>query len=286
MERDGGLRAPRTSWSCGCSREGKVDGLRIDHPDGLYDPRAVPATGCSSTTSWPAPGACSSAGPSTEGWTGTRSRRPLREIASSGAAGRRRPAAPAALRRGREDPRRRRAAAGRLAGRTAPPATTSSTWSTACSSTPANATAFTRLYRDWIAGRHAVRGAGLPEEVPDPAGGAVERAAHAGPPARSAGPEEPLVARLHAATACGTPCARSSPASRSIAPTSPTASVRDARPALRRSGRPPGQAPQPGPEPAALRLRPRHAAAASTRTSAERGRTGPSSAASPASSSR
>ena len=60
---------------------------------------------------------------------------------------------------------------------------------------------------------------------------AGQRAEHAGPPARPAGPEEPLVARLHAQQPARTRCARSSPASRSTAPTSPTtaSTTRDRR---------------------------------------------------------
>ena len=39
MERRGGLRGRRHALSSRLLAEGKVDGLRIDHPDGLYDPK-------------------------------------------------------------------------------------------------------------------------------------------------------------------------------------------------------------------------------------------------------
>ena len=57
MEREEVFARPRTSWSCGWLAEGKVDGLRIDHPDGLYDPRQylAPAAGALPARAAPAP---------------------------------------------------------------------------------------------------------------------------------------------------------------------------------------------------------------------------------------
>ena len=114
--------------------EGKVDGLRIDHPDGLYDPAQYfrrlqehHALALARRAFDAGPGAGRGLGRG----GGPPARAHRREAGPA-----RRPAGPAALRRRREDPRRRRGA-GREPGRsTGPAATTSSTRSTACSSTP------------------------------------------------------------------------------------------------------------------------------------------------------
>ncbi len=80
-----------------------VDGLRIDHPDGLYDPAAYFA----------------------------RLQERYAQVTGVAAAA----ADAAAVRAGREDRRAARAVAWRLGRATAPPATVSPTWSPACSST-------------------------------------------------------------------------------------------------------------------------------------------------------
>ena len=176
-------------------REGKIDGLRIDHPDGLYDPQQYlerlqrhyvlelargPSTAdagrhgaeweevreaaCASDLPASRPGQSACGGRCTSWWRRSSARR--------AAAGRL-----ADLRHQRlRVPQRRQRPVRR----------------------PGNAKAFTRLYHDWIEVDPALRGDGLPEEDADPAVVAVQRAADAGLPARPAGAEEPLVARLHA----------------------------------------------------------------------------------------
>ena len=95
--------------------EGKVDGLRIDHPDGLYDP-AQYFRRLQEYHALALARRAFDAGPAHEAPTGSEVEGPLRELhrREAGPAGR--PAGPAALRRRREDPRRRRGAGRDLAG--------------------------------------------------------------------------------------------------------------------------------------------------------------------------
>ena len=90
--------------------EGKVDGLRIDHPDGLYDPASTSA-GSRSTCLWRMPAGPSRPTPALEAadWAdaGRLAPRSHRRSAARADGG---PLAPAALRRRREDPGTRRGA--------------------------------------------------------------------------------------------------------------------------------------------------------------------------------
>ena len=200
MERAGGLRRrPRP----GPAAAGRGQGRRAAHrpPRRPVRSRRSTSGGSRSTSSWPAPDAAFEPRPESQrpGLEGRWKGRCLRDASlPRPARAAQRPARLAAVRRRREDPRRRRAAARRLADRTAPAATTSSTASTACSWTPADATAFTRpVPATGSQDDTPLRRGRLSEEVADPAGVALQRAAHAGPPARPAGAEEPPVARLH-----------------------------------------------------------------------------------------
>ena len=188
----------RSSWLAA----GQLDGLRIDHPDGLYDPKQYfDRLQESYARLAVARHLLATSRPSTAGLPG---RRPRAHCASGS-----RPA-----RTGRCTSSSRRSSATtsrcRTTGRpTAPPATSSSTWSTACSSTrPARRALHPRLPASCTGRRRPVRRARLPQEDPDPAVVAGQRAAHARPPARPAGPGATAGAATSPSTACGTPCAR------------------------------------------------------------------------------
>ena len=106
--------------------EGKVDGLRIDHPDGLYDPAHVLPPAPGALRSWPAPAEPSRPIPRSQAVDWKDVEGPLRDrIAAARRTSRARPARPAALRRGREDPRGATRRWSRPGRSTAPAATTS-----------------------------------------------------------------------------------------------------------------------------------------------------------------
>ena len=95
--------------------EGKVDGLRIDHPDGLYDP-AQYFRRLQEHHALALARRAFEAGPRPQAADWAEVEGPLRERIAADARPARRPARPAALRRRREDPRRRRGAGRVLAG--------------------------------------------------------------------------------------------------------------------------------------------------------------------------
>ena len=275
---------PRTRLVLRLLAEGKVDGLRIDHPDGLYDPAQYFRRLQEHHVLALARRAFEADARARRAWTGTRWKAPS-AIASPPAMDEPgEPAGPAALRRRREDPRGRRGRWSRPGRCTAPAATTSSTRSTACSSTPSQRASLHPAVPRLGPGRHALRRAGLPQEAADPAGVALQRAAHADPPARPAGAEEPAVAGLHLQH----PAPRPAGGDRLLPRLSLVHRRRGRprrRPPLHRDRRPPGHGPQPAAEPAAC------SASSATcccwsRPSRSPRRTGPSSGGSPASSSR
>ena len=134
------------------------------------------------------------------GWPGGRATRPLYVV-------------------GREDPRARRSAAGRLGGRRHGRLRVRAGDHRALrrSREPRGVR---RALRAVHRRPRPVRRPGLREEAADHAGRAGQRAQRAGAGARPPLGARPPHARLHASTACASRCARSSPASRSTAPTS------------------------------------------------------------------
>ena len=124
----GGVPGGPPQAASGGSAAGAADGLRIDHPDGLFDPKQYLDRLQSSTSAGGRPAPARRREP--DDYPRPRpGRRPRGRCAERFAEA----AGPAAVRRRREDPRRRRAAAGRLGDATARPGTSSSTPSTACS---------------------------------------------------------------------------------------------------------------------------------------------------------
>ena len=239
-------------------REGKIDGLRIDHPDGLYDPeqylRRLQRRYALDLAEKAFDGRPRGQGPAWE-----EVREPVRERTGES---RRREGRWGG--RSTSSSRRSSARASRCrrTGRsTAPAATTSSTGQRPVRrrrQRPALHAPVPRLGR----GRSALRRDGLPEEDADPAGVAVQRAAHADLPARPAGAEEPLVARLHLQQPAAGPAGgdrllprlplvhrRTRGVSRRATAATSSAAVRRAKRA------------QPGHHGGAVPLRPRHAAA-------------------------
>ena len=185
--------------------EGKVDGLRIDHPDGLYDPRSTSA-GSRSTTSWRWPAGPSRPSPARTASDWEDVEGPLRDrIAARDWTSR-------AARCGRP----LYVVAEKILGADEPLV---ETWPVHGTSgydflnqvnglfvdapTPR---AFTRLYTRLGPGRLAVRRAGLPQEAADPAGLALQRAAHADQPARPAGAEDAGARGTSPSTRCGRRC--------------------------------------------------------------------------------
>ena len=170
--------------------EGLVDGLRVDHPDGLRDPGYLDD---------------------------------LRR------ADRRR------LRPGREDPRARRGAAGGRGRPPAPPGTTRWRWSTGCSSTrPGEAPLDRARGRGCAAAPVDWRDAGPRHQ----ARGRRRHPRRRGPPASSASVARPAGGDRRGRSSSRTPSPSCWPASRSTAPTCPTAAStstrRSPRPARRR----------------------------------------------------
>ena len=151
--------------------EGKVDGLRIDHPDGLVRPRAVLPPAPAALRPGAGPPRSSRPDPVSPGrglegaWKG-----PLRECIAARMAEPGRPDCGWPL----------YVVAEKILGADEPladdwPVHGTSGYdflnrSTACSSTPTAQQPFTRLYQRPGPGRLAVRRAGLPQQAADPAG--------------------------------------------------------------------------------------------------------------------
>ena len=188
--------------------EGKLDGLRIDHPDGLYDPAQyfrrlqehyVLACARRAFEAEPAaPGR----------WTGRR----WKARFASGSPPRLdrtgRPAGPAALRRGREDPRGRRVPGRDLGGPRHQRLRLPEPGQRPVRRPATTRAAFTRLYHDRVQDDTRVRRGGLSQEAADHAGVALQRAAHADAPARPAGPEDAAARATSPSTPSGRRCGR------------------------------------------------------------------------------
>ena len=187
----------RTAWCWSWRPAARCDGLRIDHPDGLYDPAQY-----------------------------------FQRLQERIAALTRRRAARSDA--GRALPiylvvEKITAAHERVpeTGRcTAPPATASPTSSTACSSTPRRAAASTASTASFTGEVGDFDDVVVRIQARDPAQRAVQRAERAGQPARAHRPGRPAHARLHAEHAAPGADRGDRLLSRSTAPTSPSASRR------------------------------------------------------------
>ena len=263
--------------------QGKIDGLRIDHPDGLYDPEAISAAGCSSIMFSPAPAKSSIGARSISDQEWKELEGPLLEATSP--TRRLRPATRPALCRRGENPRAPRGLAGRLADARHQRLRLSERRSTACSSIRRGEEPLTPLYRQWTGDDTPFAEIAYQKKYLILRDALSSELHMLGRQTRSPGAEEPLVARLHAEQLAFRLAARSIacfPVYRSYISDE---GVHESDRKYVETGRAPGHPPQSDREPVAVPLRPRHAAAALSGTRPPK-RTGPSSAASPASSSR
>ena len=191
--------------------EGKVDGLRIDHPDGLYDPAQYFRRLQEHYVLALARTRPSRPDPVSRGRDWNELEGPAPRSASARPA-RTGPVRPAGAGRSTSSSRRSSAPSEplppRLGRSTAPAATTSSTRSTACSSTRPARSRSPGSTSDWIEDDPRFAELVYRKKLLILQVVAVQRAAHADPPARPPGAEEPLRRATSPSTACATPCAR------------------------------------------------------------------------------
>ena len=192
----GRLRGRPRAWSSGWWPRGRSTGCGSTTPTGSTTPRSTSA-GSRSTTPWRWPAGPSRPSPPPRAWTGARWRARSASASPPRLDGAGRAARPAALRRRREDPRRRRGAGRDLAGPRHQRLRLPQPGQRPVRRRRRPRAAFTRLYNDWVQDDYALLRAGLPQEAADHAGLALQRAAHADPPARPAGAEVAAIARLH-----------------------------------------------------------------------------------------